>query len=417
MKRILLLTAMFVTSYLNAQFTQNRIKLYIDCSNIDCDFDFIRQQIPIADFVRDRKESDVHVLIINQQAGSGGQEFTVQFLGQNQFQPLSDTLHFFMTAGSTENSVREKLVQVIKAGIVPCLARLGVYDQLNISFVEKEKSTVTHSRDKWNYWNFKIGGNVNFSGDKNYKQKRFGGNFFAGRTTEKSKLEFFVFNSSSTNKYIFEEEDKETELTTHNNYFEAEQNFVKSLSKKWSAAFETAVRKSSYDNLKNAISAATGIEYNIFPYKLSSTKFLVLRYMLEAVHRNYLEETIYDKDAEMLVSNNLGLYAAFTQPWGSLGSGISYYSYFNDLSKTNLSVEANVELQLFKGVSINFYGNASLIKDQRHLSKQGATSQEVLLRLKALSTSYNYHTGIAISYRFGSRFNNIVNPRFTNGRF
>ena len=80
-------------------------------------------------------------------------------------------------------------------------------------------------------------------------------------------------------------------------------------------------------------------------------------------------------------------------------------------------MNANVELQLFKGISINFYGNASLIKDQLHLSKQGATSQEILLKLKALSTSYNYYTGMGISYRFGSKFNNIVNPRFTNGKF
>jgi hypothetical protein len=66
---------------------------------------------------------------------------------------------------------------------------------------------------------------------------------------------------------------------------------------------------------------------------------------------------------------------------------------------------------------LTLYTSASIINDQLNISKSGADPQEVLLKLKALSTSYNYNTGIGLRYRFGSAFNNIVNPRFTNGRY
>ena len=80
-------------------------------------------------------------------------------------------------------------------------------------------------------------------------------------------------------------------------------------------------------------------------------------------------------------------------------------------------MDANLELKIIKGISINFYGTASLINDQLSLARQGASSQEVLLKLKALATNFNYYTGIGINYKFGSKFNNFVNPRFTSGRY
>ena len=41
-----------------------------------------------------------------------------------------------------------------------------------------------------------------------------------------------------------------------------------------------------------------------------------------------------------------------------------------------------------------------------------ATTEEILLRLRQLATDYSYYTSVGFSYRFGSAFNNVVNPRF-----
>jgi hypothetical protein len=288
---------------------------------------------------------------------------------------------------------------------------------MNISFIADSSKDESISRDKWNNWLFSIGGRGNFSADNNYKESNIGLNSSASRVTEKSKWLFSFYKSSSINSYKILDSSSETNLKTRNAYMEFEQEFVKSISSNWSWAFGSAFRKSTYDNLTSALSTSAGIEYGIFPYKSSNTKFLTMRYELELTQRTYTEQTIFNKKSERLVSNNLGMYAYFTQPWGSISSNITWYNYLHDFSKNNLSMYANVQLQLFKGISINFFGTGSLINDQLNLSKAGATQEEVLLKLKVLSKNFNYYTGIGINYKFGSKFNNYINPRFTNGRY
>ena len=125
---------------------------------------------------------------------------------------------------------------------------------------------------------------------------------------------------------------------------------------------------------------------------------------------------MFNKKQEWLFSNDLGLYASYTQKWGSVNGSLTWYNYLDDFSKNNLSLYLNLQVQVIKGLSVNLYTSASIINDQLNIAKEGADSQEVLLRLKALSTNFNYYTSIGFTYRFGSALNNIVNPRFTNGR-
>jgi hypothetical protein len=70
---------------------------------------------------------------------------------------------------------------------------------------------------------------------------------------------------------------------------------------------------------------------------------------------------------------------------------------------------------LFKGFSVNMFGNYGWIRDQLYLPGGDYTEAEILLRQRALATSFSYWTSFGISYRFGSIFNNVVNPRFGGG--
>ena len=65
-------------------------KVYIDCES--CDIDYIRTEITFVNYVRDRKEAQVHVLITTQRTGSGGYEYTLSFLGQNEFKGDDNTV-------------------------------------------------------------------------------------------------------------------------------------------------------------------------------------------------------------------------------------------------------------------------------------------------------------------------------------
>ncbi|HEV8079062.1 MAG TPA: hypothetical protein VGP43_00005, partial [Chitinophagaceae bacterium] len=106
--------------------------------------------------------------------------------------------------------------------------------------------------------------------------------------------------------------------------------------------------------------------------------------------------------------------SAFTQPWGNINAGVSYSNYFNDFSKNNFGLNAQIDIKLFKGLSFNLYGNYSIIHDQLSLPKGNASRDDVLTQRRQISSSYNYYTSMGLQYRFGSKYNNVVNPRFSN---
>ncbi|MBA2671194.1 MAG: hypothetical protein H0U67_12545, partial [Gemmatimonadetes bacterium] len=50
--------------------TQDALRIFLDCNGPGCDFDFFRTEITFVDYVRDRADADVHVLVTTQ--GTGG---------------------------------------------------------------------------------------------------------------------------------------------------------------------------------------------------------------------------------------------------------------------------------------------------------------------------------------------------------
>ena len=74
----------------------------------------------------------------------------------------------------------------------------------------------------------------------------------------------------------------------------------------------------------------------------------------------------------------------------------------------------NADVRLFKGFSFNVFGDYSRIRDQINLRKSDVEEEEILLRLRQLATGYSYFVGFGVTYRFGSIYNNVVNPRFRN---
>jgi len=69
-----------------------KLRVFLDCGF--CDFDFMRTEIAFVDYVRDRQDAQVHILVTNQQTGGGGTEFTLHFIGQRELAKLSDTLAY-----------------------------------------------------------------------------------------------------------------------------------------------------------------------------------------------------------------------------------------------------------------------------------------------------------------------------------
>ncbi|HKC38310.1 MAG TPA: hypothetical protein VKC15_02075, partial [Gemmatimonadales bacterium] len=55
------------------------LRVFLDCPNSFCDFDYYRTEITFVNWVRDRQFAQVHILVTSQATG-GGQEYTLGFI-------------------------------------------------------------------------------------------------------------------------------------------------------------------------------------------------------------------------------------------------------------------------------------------------------------------------------------------------
>ena len=71
-----------------------------------------------------------------------------------------------------------------------------------------------------------------------------------------------------------------------------------------------------------------------------------------------------------------------------------------------------MNVRITGGLSIYVYSFGGLTRDQIYLPKGGATEQEILTRRRQIASGYDFYSGFGLNFRFGSKLNNFVNPRF-----
>lgn len=380
-------------------------QVYIDCRF--CDIDYIRRNITFVNYVRDRKEADVHVLITTQPTGSGGTEYTLTFIGRRDFSGIKDTLVFYTDKMATEDEIRKKLVKKLKMGLIPFVNKTPIADRISVHFKEKVKPTAVE--DKWNFWVFSISFHSFLNGQKHTKSSSLSGNFSANRVTPASKIRMGI--SAHYNESQFQIDDTTT-ITSSTRGGSFTGLYVKSLSDHWSVGSWFYLSSSTYSNIDYKISPAPAVEFNLFPYSESTRRQLRFLYKVGYNYSDYMEETIYEKMSENLFDQSLSVTLELKEPWGSVSTTLTGSHYFHDFSKNRLVLSTDLSLRLVKGLSLNVFGRYSRIHDQLSLPKGGASYEEILLRRKELATTYSYFASIGLSYTFGSVFSNVVNPRF-----
>ncbi len=416
-----LITILFSFSVIAQNNTVNKLKVFIDCSNTGCDLTFIRSEINLVDFLLDRIAADVHVLVTEQGTGSGGSKYQLIFFGQNKFKNFQDTLHFNTDPNSTDFEDRDMLIKYIKFGLAPCIAKTDAAKDavMNFKRTETEQSkkdtAAISTKDPWNYWVLRVGGDGNFNADANYKDRRLGTNFSANRTTEELKVNFGFY--ASTNKSVFEYEDAgvRQKIVNNNHNIDFSHSLVKSINNHWSYGYEANYNQSTFSNNKGRVYLRAAIEYDIFPYKEVNNRFFTISYGLTARNNHYYDTTIYNKVRETLFGHRADANLSLNQKWGTTSFGINYQNYFHDWKLFNLGIFTSTDIRITGGLSFRIYFSGELTRDQIYLPKGGATEQEILTRRRQIASGYNYYTSFGLNYRFGSKLNNFVNPRFEGG--
>ncbi|MGE5521010.1 MAG: hypothetical protein ACM3VS_13850 [Candidatus Dadabacteria bacterium] len=408
-KVLLLLMLAFFCNQLFAQSNNNKIKVFLDCSWM-CDFDYVRNEMKMVDFVRDRFDADVHVLVNSQHSSSGGTQPTLIFIGQKNFSNQQDTLSYFNDPTTTQDDQRKKMVKYLKFGLVRYLSKTSVADQLEINYSAPSANgkTETPVNDKWNNWVYQLGTNGNINGSQNYKQHSVYGYFSADKETEKWKINL----NASANREVqtFIQDSVESKFVRKQ--YSAYSNVARAIDQHWSYGLSADFKNSLFSNIRSGISFKPKIEYSLLPYSRYNTERIVVDYEIGPVYNNYYDSTIFLKTHEVLMQQGASLISSFTKPWGTLNLGMFFNAYFDDFSKNQLQFIGAVTWKIFKGFNFGIYGNYGLIHDQIGLRKGSFTRDELLVKNRELKSSFEYNLGMGISYRFGSIMNNIVNPRF-----
>jgi hypothetical protein len=385
--------------------------VYLDCDRRTCDLEYIKTEITFVNYVTNRQNADIHIIVTRQTTGSGGREYTLAFYGLNRHKDKDATLRYFSKPTDTQDQIRTGFTNVLKQGLIPYVYDTPLSEFISISYSQKTAFRPTPTQDKWNYWVFSLGlrGNGNF--EDQTKRYSYQVNLSANRTTEASKFRFYASGNFNHRRDVIDEGEIYISKSNRKNL---STSYIRSIDGHWSWGTTFSLYSSTYDNAELYLSFGPAIEFNLFPYSESTRRELRVQYRISFSRRDYYELTLYDKEKESLVSQNLQVIFELKEKWGSVGAELSGSTFLHDLSKNNLRAEMGVNVNLFKGFSFNVSGEYSRVRDQLSLPAEGATLEEILLELQRLATSYRLRFELGVSFRFGSIYSNVVNPRFGN---
>ena len=400
----------------HAQEQDNRTdppRVFLDCA-ARCDEDFFRDQITVVDYVRDRRDADVHVILTSQPTGGGGVEYTLQLIGAGRFSGVDQTLRHAVSELATADERRSALAEVLKRGLVRYIAETALADRIAISFTPEPAvaAPIDGVGDPWNLWVFRMTATGTFNGESLNSGRSVRVGASASRTSEAWRL-----SVSSTANYRDDRFDLGEQQTFRSISKSASVNAlaVKSLNPHWSAGVVAAAASSTFLNYDLRLRVAPGLEYNVFPYAESTQRMLTLQYTVGANSFDYREETVFGRLSERLVDHRVGVLLSMVRPWGSAGSEVTFLQFLGKPDKYIVGAVAQATVRIAKGLSLNAFVTVSRTQDQLYLPKTDATLEEILVRQQQLATSYRYSTAFGVTYTFGSIFNNIVNPRFGRG--
>src|SRR3989441_9448706 len=167
------------------------LRVFFDCPNFDrgCDFDFLRTEIVFVNWVRNREDAHVHILISTQVTGGGGDAYTITFIGLKQVRGTTDTLDYRANTTETRDEIRRGLARVLKLGLVRFAALTPLAPRMDVTYsAPAAGQTAAAVYDPWDYWVFRIGMNGNYSAQKSINNFGIFTDLSASRITERLKV-------------------------------------------------------------------------------------------------------------------------------------------------------------------------------------------------------------------------------------
>ena len=388
------------------------LRVYLDCDRRACDFNYLRQEITFVNYVRDRRDAQVHVLVTRERTAAGGQAYTLDFFGLEEFLGQDDQLMFYTTQDDTDDAERSGCAQIFRLGLMRYVARTPLADRIEVSYqgVSGEQQVSAQPEDDpWNFWVFRVRANTEVEVEDLETSKEFGGSLTANRTTDAWKINLGVYADYDEDSFEFSDGRKLKDVS-RNNAFTT--RFIKTVGEHMGVGFGGSAVTTTFLNQDLTWRVAPAFQYNFFPYSESTRRELTVTYAIGFSDFNYNEITIFDKLGETRVDQSARLSLDTNQPWGDAGVSYEFSQFLDELSQSHQVVYGNVEYRLFRGFFLNISGALSRVRDQIYLKRGGVTDEQILLRRRELATDSEYRFRVGFTYAFGSIYNNVVNSRF-----
>jgi hypothetical protein len=386
------------------------LRVFLDCSAGFCHEDYLREEVELAQYVRDRTDADVHVLITEASTAAGGEEFTLTFIGLGAFQSVSRTLKVVVEPGESEERERRQLATALIAGLLSFLTGETLPPGLELTAARQGSALAPiGGDDPWKRWIFSVNGNLNLDVEESTGQRDWGLSVGSDRVTPEWKVSFGIETNAATDEFDLEEGGRF--IATREDWT-LRGLTVKSLGEHWSVGWTGHLRSSTYDNIHRNLRVAPAIEWNFFPYSMYTRRQFRVFYSAGAERASYYEETLYGEFEETLASQEISATYEQREPWGTLEGRVVFTNFFPGLDRHRLEVDSEIDIRIARGLSLNLEASVSRIRNQLSLPRRDASPEEVLLRLRQLESGFQTRLEFGMEYRFGSRFAAIVNPRF-----
>lgn len=393
------------------QLINGRLSVFLDLEYW-ADNDFIRQEIPVVNFVRDKEHADLHIMMTRHDAGQAGTNYIITFIGRQDLRGLNHELKYWASANQTQHEIREGYSKMIKIGLLYYLAdKENALKNISIQYLT-DSLKVTENEiveiDPWKSWVFEIygGGFLNAEQTRNALHIRYG--FYADKVTKDWKIRarpYFNYNEKS---YVIEDS---TTITTTSRRDGFDGYLIKSLNDHWSYGVFTQMLSSTYHNMDFQLEISPAIEYSLYPYIEATRRSIAIAYKIDYSYNDYIQKTIFDETVETLWGHSLVLSADFRQPWGSIRARMTGKQHFHDFSSNRLEMYTQLNLRLFKGFALTVAVEFDYINDLVEIPMGEMSTEEILLEQRRRSTNYQLDGHIGFTYTFGSKFSAAYNPR------
>lgn len=387
----------------------NTIRVYLDCDR--CDFNHIRSEITYVNYVRDPEQADVHLFITDQRTGSNGRQYQLSFLGRGTYESIEYTFEQTVDGNATNDERREAINEAIRLGLTPYVVQTETLSNFSLNYSGSSETVDQQPpHDPWKQWVFTayVGGiELELESNRTVFDSRWG--LFADHVSEDWKLRVRPFFNYDLVKI---KRDNAPDVRSSISRHGLESYAIRSVGPHWSIGIFGDYITRNDQNIRNRFELLPGIEYSLLPYEEATRRAITVVYQIGLTYVDYFEETIFNQTEETLVNQQLSASVAIRQPWGEIFSGLEGSHYFHDFTKRRAEFFGSISVRLLEGLSLRVRGDFEMVQDQLALPLGDASLEEILLQQRELATDFEFSGSIALTYRFGSNFANIVNTRF-----